>query len=115
MLKPSSVNAEMIRLHLEEKLTFAEIGKMFGITRQAVHSRIKGELLRTKNGIYKKKNREMELITRLYVEEGKTLNEISKEVGLSAPGIAYRLQKFDIKIRSVKDSPTKARTRTDKL
>lgn len=113
MLTPNTVTAEMIRLHYEENLTLREIGEMFGITRQAVHSRIKGETLRKESGVYKKKNQETELIAKLYVEEGKSMSEIGKEVGMSAQGISYRLRKFGVKIRSAETVMQKPRPRAD--
>ncbi|MBA2380416.1 MAG: hypothetical protein H0V76_12665 [Blastocatellia bacterium] len=87
-------NAEIHRLYTEEKITQQEIGRRYGITRQAVSYRLRIYREQLKSGkvpFHRDTPAEMELIKDRF-QKGWTLDQLGKELGLTPQAIRYRLQ-----------------------
>lgn len=101
--------AEMQRLYFEEKLSLAAIGKIYGITRQAVRDRFvsKGiDLIKSRpHQINKIVDREA--LIQLYITEKRTIREILRQLDISERILIRELKRHGIEIRSFADLRTR--------
>ncbi len=110
-------SAELYRLYTEERITQQEIGRRYGITRQAVSYRLRlyrEQLQAGKVPFHRNTPAEMELIKKRF-RKGATLDELGKELGLTPQAIRYRLQVSGVlpprKPRQKAESPSETRRR----
>lgn len=100
-------NPELARLYQQEELSLTEIAKRFGVSRQAVHYRLRqaGVEMRPPGQPAAKITRQD--LYRLYVEEKKPVYVIVKELRTHTVRVYELLDEFNIKRRTKRVRPVK--------
>jgi predicted DNA-binding protein YlxM (UPF0122 family) len=95
---------EILKLHLEDKISVSKLSKMFECDRKPIQNIIK------KNGFYTRPSTSPELdgreddIIQMYLEDKLTIQTISKKIGCSFNSIKGFLKRNNIIIRTVTES-----------
>lgn len=107
MTLPFPTIAELRRLYFHEQLTLAEIGRRYGITRQAVHDRFKraGVDLPARQPPRKAVVIEAETLQELYEKQGLSAREISERLGHPVSTVYSSLRHHSITIRGPGQRP----------
>jgi IS30 family transposase len=90
---------EMKRLYLDEGLTLREVGERMGVTRQAVHFRLKRAGVMMRGNYTHSQTFERELLYRLYVTEGHSTGEVAAKLGVTAHHVTKQLVRNAIERR----------------
>jgi predicted DNA-binding protein YlxM (UPF0122 family) len=96
----SSKLKEMLRLYQEEKKTLEEVGKVFGISRQAVHDRLKRAGITFRPCKPQKKKLDLKTLIYLYVDKKLTIAEVAKELKSTRKKVTEELERYKIPKRS---------------
>jgi predicted DNA-binding protein YlxM (UPF0122 family) len=104
--KAAAQAAELTRLFYDEELSLKEIAHSLGISRQCVRARfVRLGIPFVPHRI--KKTVDRDVFIRLYVTEKKTIDEITKELGISPRVFYHELKRLEIEVRPFASARTR--------
>lgn len=96
--RPSITDEELRRLYLDERMTSAEIASRVGLTRQGVSYRLRAAGVPTRTtGARSKRAKNAAKVVSLYVDEGKSVDKIAREIGMARGTVSICLDEAGIK------------------
>jgi len=105
MKSPLSNVAEIKRLYEDDRLTLDQIADRYSVSRQAVHERLTRAGVTMRSSAARRKVLGKGLLNRLYDVEGRTIAEISKELGVGTATVRGELRRFGIDRRKTGPRP----------
>ena len=89
----------LIKLYIEEQKSAAQIAEIIGCSRTTIQQRCRMYGIKLRPRSRRKKKIDKTVLRRLYVEEGKSTDEIAEILGCTNGTIGNRLKEFGIRIR----------------